>query len=1103
MVRPLLAFVCLACALSGSAALGQESSKKSKGTKEELLPPQQEAPGKVWIAPENYKTLYKELLEAHKKALDEIAELRRQLGRTSPSSCKLTGRLEGDALLLQAEFRFATQLPNTSVFLGLKNGYLADDGTLDDTVAHPEATKDGFSLRVPKDGPHRLTLSLKVPAIGKRASSSGNERGADLGLPGAAVTTLRLSLPATVKDFRWNEVVAPPRSPGEWDIALGALDSLSLSWREPITGSPQALAPSARATIEVKLDEGRLELSGKMVLEDPRLQIRDWQILLPPTVKIAATSETTPPVIDSTRAPLHSIRLTEPREKLTLDLQGQYARTQSQQRIPIGPFLVQGTNVQSTILVKAAPGVLRGQRLIYNRFGETFQHDPPKATPPLENLAYFQVFNAQFGGKGLSPAKAALELEWKMDKGQIEAASEHEVKFRKEQSDWLVEIETKFTLHSPSSGQDTVELQTSAAGWPDLFRFAPSFQAIPATLLAADLLGPKTPTPVPGGVSAPLGVKDIEPAADGSWHWHLKLARAIDKEIEFKVRTRAVLPGDAARFNIELPRLTGVLDRGGKATVVAPPGQEFMVGPVGHEEQPIRDKFQQRFDQVPASIELAWRPGGRERFAQALLDVVVRDHFVKVRERLTLIADDSDKDDARQIALVVPSANVAIDGFAKPERGRLWVPRPAANLAGKIDIDLTYRVPIDRLADGKAPIKVPIVWPDGANRKEAKVRLWTEANLAPRLVDMGRTWIESDLENVPGMTSFPAIVVTSRGEDPTLGVQLEEAGSARLPAMVCQRSLVQARIGENGNQSIQLRFLVKRFGGSFLEMDLPVPMKQAELVVRVAGKEIAGVREVQEVKHRVHIPLEPQLYEYPTVLEILYQAPAEEGTRSWQTPLALPRGFSGDVYFGPTRYQVSLGPGEVPFVFGTADVDYRWTLQGSLFGPEPNVTTAELDLWIGGGETAERRPVSLAWWRGSLEPQRVYHFSRQSWLLVSSGAVVLLGLGLLLIALPRWALALVLLGLGVAAVGLGMTHDYLMPVILFGSEPAIVVLLLIGGIQWLLHERYRRQLVFMPTFARVPAGSTVVRTPAKPREPSTVDAPPNFLGPAAPRGSAS
>jgi hypothetical protein len=53
-----------------------------------------------------------------------------------------------------------------------------------------------------------------------------------------------------------------------------------------------------------------------------------------------------------------------------------------------------------------------------------------------------------------------------------------------------------------------------------------------------------------------------------------------------------------------------------------------------------------------------------------------------------------------------------------------------------------------------------------------------------------------------------------------------------------------------------------------------------------------------------------------------------------------------------------------------------------------------------------------------------------------------------------------------------------------------VVLLL----QWLLQQRYRRQMLFMPGFARLRKGSSISRREAPPgREPSTVDVHPPLV----------
>jgi hypothetical protein len=63
--------------------------------------------------------------------------------------------------------------------------------------------------------------------------------------------------------------------------------------------------------------------------------------------------------------------------------------------------------------------------------------------------------------------------------------------------------------------------------------------------------------------------------------------------------------------------------------------------------------------------------------------------------------------------------------------------------------------------------------------------------------------------------------------------------------------------------------------------------------------------------------------------------------------------------------------------------------------------------------------------------------------------------------------------------------------VLFGLQPGILLFVVFVSVHWLLQERYRRQLVFLPGFTRVKSGSTIVRSAGakRSREASTVDAP--------------
>ena len=71
-------------------------------------------------------------------------------------------------------------------------------------------------------------------------------RGFDLGLPGAAVTTLNLELPAAVKELRYNDTLEKNRIQGRWELALGKAKQLSLTWKEPLTNPGNGTFAEAR-----------------------------------------------------------------------------------------------------------------------------------------------------------------------------------------------------------------------------------------------------------------------------------------------------------------------------------------------------------------------------------------------------------------------------------------------------------------------------------------------------------------------------------------------------------------------------------------------------------------------------------------------------------------------------------------------------------------------------------------------------------------------------------------------------------------------------------------------------------------------------------------
>jgi hypothetical protein len=169
--------------------------------------------------------------------------------------------------------------------------------------------------------------------------------------------------------------------------------------------------------------------------------------------------------------------------------------------------------------------------------------------------------------------------------------------------------------------------------------------------------------------------------------------------------------------------------------------------------------------------------------------------------------------------------------------------------------------------------------------------------------------------------------------------------------------------------------------------------------------------------------------------------------------------------------------------------EFRWGLRGGLLAPEPEAP-AELEDWPDGPWPALAAP-RLAFSSPSLAPVRMLLVPWQAWLLACSGAVLLAGLALAFLPVPRLVFWLLLILLAAAALTVRSLWPLLFPMVVYGMQPGVVVLAVVLGAHWLLQARYRRQLVYMPGFARMKPGSSVTRAsaPSRPREASTVDAP--------------
>jgi hypothetical protein len=319
---------------------------------------------------------------------------------------------------------------------------------------------------------------------------------------------------------------------------------------------------------------------------------------------------------------------------------------------------------------------------------------------------------------------------------------------------------------------------------------------------------------------------------------------------------------------------------------------------------------------------------------------------------------------------------------------------------------------------------------------------------------------------------------------------------------VVERILAQASVRPDGIQAYRVRFLFSKLGVRQLDVELPVWLSSLDLDVRLDGKHVP-VRFVDEsgkqteIGKVVRLSVEPDLYPKPVLLEVNYRADSSrlEGNRLWQTTLHPPV-LRGAILLGRVRWQVDLPSGWLLICpRGDANVEQHWSWWGWLAAPRPALTTPQLEQWLGGIQTpahADEGEPSLVCWQSAPAPLMLVQVPQRIWLLVCSLTLLALGLGLFLAPLSRYLFWVSVVVVGTTVAAIGIYSPAALPSIAYGSEPGAVVLVLAIAAQWLMHQRSRRQVLFMPGFTRLKTGSSLVRSSNnnRPRDPSTIDEPP-------------
>jgi hypothetical protein len=1060
-------------------------------------------PNAVVLRPEKYKELR-----------DQIEKLKAQLEANkpfAPSTSKLSGKVEGDLVRLKAQFVFVTDRPNVTVFLACGQAQI-ENPAMDDRPAQIRYEPDGWAVQVEKSGDHRLTLDLTL-----KTQPRGAGRGIELDLPRAAGTSLELELPAQVKekDLRVHDQglggTLLTYKNGQLAGLLGAADKLDLSWKgsNPAPGLPPSLVAEGR--VQVHIDAQQTITEAELTLKLLAGQTDQWRLVVPvgAELKVAPADEGRVKAVQSEDlfnakrvkvATLKTVVLREAEaDPLVVHVTAYGPAPRPGAAAAVGPFLVRDAFRQSgSVVVSNSVADLRPRFVPHASLAPRDLTEEERRRNVPAAFHYWSLPAAKDLRQATPDSLALLGVEGDRVQGQIETRVAH-----------------------------TLYLEPDDAGGEPSWRVQMVLDAKPVRneVDHLDVLIPPEwayeEKRSPGAADRVRGV-EFDPAK-GVVRFLLARASAdalkpFQVTVEARQRQRS---GPSGRADLALPRPLDTLDAGSQGpghqvTIHAGKGTELLAPERGNPSlEPVsRETHDQTWKsrRLPQQIEVEWRPYRPEVRAVGVIDLTLSPHEGRVRHALWL---QFRQEPVEQITLHVPEAvaghlRVLAGGdFAKE------TPQPGVRQV-KLDkpkgkehaLTLEYSFALPERSRPSEPVAMPLVTLESV-QGETRVRVDTDGGIVPELA--GGPWEEANVEEVKDWTRLPVLAARCPRLDQPLALRLG-ATSGSAASVLIDRVLVRAVVQADGGQSYRTSFLISQLAGRPLDVELPAPVLFLGPRVALDGNAVTGVA-VDETGQRaeggrvLRLNL-PEISGRAAVLELTYQLPAGRTTGGFMQAVLPPPGVRGDPGTTPVRWQISLPAGWVALGPETGPgVGRTWARRGWLVTPVLAVSSADLERWFAGAELpreeeGEAVVPSLVCWRSGLEPLTVAYAPQQAWLMVCSLGLLLLGFALYLLARPgetgrglstAWLLP-ALMALVLAGSVVGLLWPTALSAVALGCEPGAAVLLAFAAVQWLLHVRYRRQIVFLPSFSRGRGGSSLLRpngSAPRPRpEPSTVDAPP-------------
>jgi hypothetical protein len=992
----------------------------------------------------------------------------------------------------------------------------------------------GFDLDLPRAGVTTLSLELPedVPEVHVgRTDPTGDARGKAWTQP-------------TVKS-------ADGKSTRLETGALGPVSRVELAWKgpTPLPGATTLLAAEARATVRVAADGVTTDL--ELTLKVLRGQAVQWNLLLPPQVELVTPITPDGPIKAFTKPAgknlAHVLQLTKSRsEPLTVVFRVRQPRGDGP--LPIGPFAVLGAFTQSGSVVVTAPPTLTVNYQLPAAgpvtVGQRELTDEERKLPRAVAAFNYQVTPLPPPGPNPTTVPPVLQLDVENARTLPATQTRHKLELA-ERGAWRLttEIEVNPGPDAARPGAVAEPLQIQLPLGYTLTPGQAGTKSNPGLRLDHDAAA-RTLTVVPVAKKG----EPFKVAFEGTYPPPAMAGDGL-QQVALDLPAPRKTEDRAAQVTVMLPREMELLAPvpADPAWEGLPPGRSEYT--YRTDRSPERAEVAWRLSRPEAAVTavadvtLSWQRPGAGAPGQGWVTVRQRFTFASAQPAgpMTLWVPDalpgggeavkwwtSDRPNGTPHLLAAPAADAA------PKRAgfRAWVVQPSAPFDKEHALVLEYSFALP--SDNGGRVSVPLLVPDQTPRLETKVRVYADPGVLPALANSG-PWEEAPAERGERET-LPALVL--RGHHPDQAAVLQLSGpTVPLARVVVDSALFQVTVTDappgHETQKWHARYLIQRLYARFLDVELPAPAAALTnfKVTLQPGDDPAQVAEVSwgatdDPSGRViRLALAPELVRKPAVLDFTFQVTPER--RFWgslQSVLTPPL-LHGETVRAPVRWQVGLLDDRVPLdPDGGLALEQHWGWRGWLPALQPSTAGDEPERWfqrqveaaagVKPAEEVQAAEPMLAWSAAAPETVRLYHLPQQGWLLGCSLGVLVGGLLVYLagLSLVRPLLAprakgeekkaaaggqrlrvLVLVGLAVVLTTAGVTAAVLWPgalgVLLYGALPGAAALALVVSVQWLLHQRYRRQVVFMPGFTRLKSNSSLLRTGPR-AEPSTVDAPP-------------